>query len=1070
MLKRSLLLLVLILGCFLLSVAPAAWGQREVLVCDAAGPPTTIVLAAEATTAAQYGALELQYHLEKITGVKPAIVREPAVPAAGVRLAVGNTALGKSLGFPVDQLSPWEFFVAEKSGVIVLAGGDEPVTEEANWNSLKYVFTGHPNGSTLAVFEFLEEVCGVHWYLPSEAGMVTPETKRLVGKMGEPIRRRTDFRSTSFYPYQVNKNMFCRPVRPEVTDKSIPADELERWRRGIYNIPVQKTDMLPVLEVQRWLLRNKVGGERYGPNHSFSHWLERFGQQHPEWFSFRTTEKVAEVWEKYPDLQARMNHFQLNANPCLTAPGLFEQQMTDIRDYFDSQAQGKPPAAPSGGSQGRFYGLVLNDNYNYCQCEACKAQYNRPVVDVPLWGGAGGGASFYMWDFINRAARDLRRTHPDKWVAGIAYHNYMPPPKDFVLEPNVALTVCTYLGNWTAELRDTAYKLIRAWRDEAKCQWIGTWEYSCYSAFRGYMPMFPRLAPKLLGEDIKKLHQMGVVAEFNEVEDRYGFTDADNRWAVWSNPIWLYLNHWIRMKLYDDTGRPVEKLLDEHYRLFYGPAAEPLSRFFTRIEERVTDPSLRGPETFTNERSWNPSVDWEYLFPPAVMAELRGYVEAATRQATAEPFKTRVMWVREGFLEHVETEARIYHEQKKLQPVAGLAQAVCYATATPPTLDGEGQEEVWQAAPQQGLADWRSGLEPPVRTTFRLLHDATHLYLLAECEEPQVAALVAQARQRDDQVWQDDCIELHITADPHQAKTYQFIVNSRGVIQDIAYQRNEGGALVSLPDWNSAGVRAAARTHDRGYTVELAVPLADIGCTYAPGVRLTGNVCRERYAGQPDTTRAQLQSWSLAPEGFNDPQGFGQILLTPRDGCRLFAGGDNPPKGHLYRVFKGDPEWKNTPEAITVTPAVDHARFTLQVPPQEGLSSIKAALSLKCDPPVSVEEFPYFEIRYRKPTRELFLQVVYNYLDAEGKRHFNWFIFSPSGTAQPGPTLSLWKPGLGGDRDKPAPVKIESITFYANLYEAKTPPDCRFDLYWLRMCKYTMQGENPRLTTAAGSP
>ena len=1052
----------------------AAAHAREVLVLDATRPATTIVLAADATTAAQYGALELQYHLEKITGVKPPVVREP-VPASppgsggggeGTRIALGNTALGKSLGFPVDQLQPWEFLVGVKNGTIVLAGGDAPVTDEAKWESLNHLFNGEPNGSALAVFEFLEQCCGVHWYLPSEAGMVYPQTKRLVAKMGDTIRRRTDFRSSSFYPYQVNKNMFCRPVRPDLTGQDVPDDESERWRRGLYRIPIKLSDMLPVIEVQRWLLRNKVGGERYGPNHSFGNWLQRFGKDHPDWFSYKSADKIADLMAKNSDPAALSNAFHQTGNPCLTAPGVFEQQMADVRDHFDSQARGAKPGAAYFGAAGRFFGIVLNDNYAMCQCEACKAQYNRPVVDTPMWGGADGSVSFYLWDFVNRCARELRKTHPDKWIAGIAYHNYMPPPKDFTLEPNVAVTVCTYLGNWTAELRETAYKLIRAYRDQAKCQWLGTWEYSCYSAMRGWQPMFPRVAPKLLGEDVKKLYRMGVVAEFNEGEDRYGFEDAKNSWAVWSNPIWLYLNYWVRMKMYDDTSRDVGKLLADHYRLFYGPAAPPINRFWTRIEDRVTDPKLRGPDTFTNERSWNGAVDWEILFPPAVLQELRGYVEEATKLATQEPYKTRVTWVREGFLEHVETEARVYAEQKQQQPVAGISQTISYATPQPPALDGRGDDPCWAAAPVGVMNDWKSGKPSSADTTFRFAHDATNLYLLVRCAEPQVAKLKAECTTHDEDVFGDDCIELHVTGVADQSRTYQIIVNSKGVVEDLDYQRNEGGAMIASKAWNCQGLRAAAQTDAGGYTVELSVPLSEIGCTVAPGVRITGNVCRERYAGQQGTQGAELQSWSVTPEGFNDAKRFGQILLTGGDGFHVFCSGEKPPPPTLYRVYKNSPDWKSTPEAVSVTPMGDFARYAMNVAPEAELSGIKAAIGFQCDPPVSVADYPYFEIRYRKPAREVFLQLVYNYVAADGSKQFNWFIFSPTGTAQLAPTTYIWKPGLGGDAGKPAPAQITNLTLYAVIYGAKTPPDCTFDLYWVRQCKQTMQGEQPKLTTS----
>jgi hypothetical protein len=1033
----------------------------EVLVLDADQQPACIVLAAEPTAAAQYGALELQYHLEKITGVKPAVVREGAQPGApapgagGAIIAVGNTLLGKSLGFPVDALSPWEFLVGEKDGTIVLAGGDAPSFGPMRWESLAGVFSGQPNGSCLAVFEFLEEGCGVHWYLPSEAGMVYPQTRRLVASLGPTIRRRTDFRSTSFYPYQVNKNMFCRPERPDLTGQDVPGDESERWRRGLYRIPITKADMLPVVEVQRWLLRNKVGGVSYGPNHSFGAWLKRFGKDHPEWFSYKSAEKIAAIMAQQPTDQALSDYFHQTGNPCLTAPGLFEQQMADARESL---------ADPNR----QFVPIVLNDNYAMCPCEACKALYNRPVVDTPMWGGADGSASFYLWDFVNRAARELRTTHPDKWIAGIAYHNYMPPPQDFTLEPNVAVTVCTYLGNWTHALRETAYSLIRAWRDGARCQWIGTWEYSCYSAMRGWQPMFPRVAPKLLGEDVRKLYQMGVVAEFNEGEDRYGFVDAPETWAVWSNPIWLYLNYWTRMKLYDDTGRDVGRLLEDHYRLFYGPAAEPIGRFFTRIEERITDPALRGPETFTNERSWNGAVDWEYLFPPAVMAELRQSVDRATALATEEPYRTRVTWVREGFLEHVETEARVYFEQKRQQPVVGLAQTVSYEAQPAPVIDGNGDDVCWRTALVGLMNDWKTGSPPQVGSAFRFTHDATNLYLLARCLEPEVAKLKAECTQHDEDVFFDDCIELHVTGLADPSRTYQIIVNSEGVVEDLAYQRNEGGEMVGSKAWSCAGLKAAARVDAAGYTVELAVPLAEIGVTFAPGVLLTANVCRERYAGQEGTQGPELQSWSVAPDGFNDPRRFGQIVLSSGDGWRVFFGAAEPPQPALYRVLTSTPEWKLTPEAIRVLPMGDCARYEMTVAPDTDISGIKGALGFVCDPPVSVAEHPYIEVRYRKPTREVFLQIVYHYLAADGTRHFNWFIFSPQGTVQLAPTTFIWRPGLGGDPDKPEPVTIEKMTLYANLYDSKTPPDCQFDLYWLRLCKATMQGDQPRIAPAAG--
>jgi len=596
--RRPVVLLMVAAGLSLLvgglGAAPPG-PARDVLVAEAGKGATVIVLAEKPTSSAQYAALELQYHLQRITGEQGPVASEPTVPAARVKLAVGNTALGKALGFPVDRLEPWEFLVAERNGTIVLAGGDDPSTEKADRDALGLVFNGKPNGTCRAVYEFLEQSCGVHWYLPSEAGMVFPQTKKLVARMGPPIRRRSDFRSTSFYPYQVNGRMFCQPDTPELAGGNAPDSDMEKWRRNLWTIPVATKDMLSVVEVQRWLLRNKVGGEPYGPNHSFSHWLAKYGREHPEWFSYKSKERIEEILALGPDKVS--NAFHETGEPCFTAPGFVEQELAEAREYLDQRA-----------TRGRFFSIVPNDNFVWCQCPTCKPLYDKPVVDCPLWGGATGRASSYVWDFANRVAREIRQTHPDGWVGGIAYHDYMPPPKDFALEPNVAVTICTYLGNWTPALRDTAYGLVGAWRDQAKCQWIGLWEYFCYCAMSAYQPMFPKVCPRLLGEDVKRMHKLGVQAEFIESEDTYRFQDAPDRgWAVWSNPIWLYLNVWIRFKLWDDTTRDVNQLLGDHYRLFYGPAAKPVQRFFNRIEARVTDLSLRGPKTF-NDLSTNRQI------------------------------------------------------------------------------------------------------------------------------------------------------------------------------------------------------------------------------------------------------------------------------------------------------------------------------------------------------------------------------------------------------------------------------------------------------------------------------
>ena len=47
-----------------------------------------------------------------------------------------------------------------------------------------------------------------------------------------------------------------------------------------------------------------------------------------------------------------------------------------------------------------------------------------------------------MWDFVNRVAREVRKTHPDKFICNCAYGTYrLPPLKIDKLEPNVVVCI-----------------------------------------------------------------------------------------------------------------------------------------------------------------------------------------------------------------------------------------------------------------------------------------------------------------------------------------------------------------------------------------------------------------------------------------------------------------------------------------------------------------------------------------------------------------------------------------------------------------------------------------------------
>ena len=73
-------------------------------------PAATIVLAQNATRAAQFAAFELQWHLRQITGGEFAIVRDDQ-PVPGLAILVGDSQPVRVLGIDVGQFQKQEYVI-----------------------------------------------------------------------------------------------------------------------------------------------------------------------------------------------------------------------------------------------------------------------------------------------------------------------------------------------------------------------------------------------------------------------------------------------------------------------------------------------------------------------------------------------------------------------------------------------------------------------------------------------------------------------------------------------------------------------------------------------------------------------------------------------------------------------------------------------------------------------------------------------------------------------------------------------------------------------------------------------
>ena len=160
----------------LLVFAAARANGDTVLVRDG-GPAAAVVLAGQPTRSAQLAARELQEHIRLITGATLPIVAENAFQAGSATpVYVGESEATRRRGLRSDGFRTQEYLVRATGEEVILMGRDHadtgPISYEANgaWPGIDIHSPAFEVGTLYAVYDFLERICGVRWYLPTDLG------------------------------------------------------------------------------------------------------------------------------------------------------------------------------------------------------------------------------------------------------------------------------------------------------------------------------------------------------------------------------------------------------------------------------------------------------------------------------------------------------------------------------------------------------------------------------------------------------------------------------------------------------------------------------------------------------------------------------------------------------------------------------------------------------------------------------------------------------------------------------------------------------------------------------------
>lgn len=201
---------------------------------------------------------------------------------------------------------------------------------------------------------------------------------------------------------------------------------------------------------------------------------------------------------------------------------------------------------------------------------------------------------------------------------------------------------------------------------------------------------------------------------------------------------------------------------------------------------------------------------------------------------------------------------------------AGWTQSIAHKVERPPTIDGYPDDAAWQRAEAFPLHHRLGGGTPGAATVTKVCFGTDHLFVLFLCDEPQPNRIRRLVRQRDGEVWTDDCVEVFLAPDADEPGAYyHLVVNTLAVVRDEFWQEGKDD-----PSWDSRA-QVAVRVESNRWIAEIAVPFASFNRVPIVGDTWRANFARERYTFEP----GEFLTWQPCQRGFHEPERFGALRL-----------------------------------------------------------------------------------------------------------------------------------------------------------------------------------------------
>ena len=768
-------------------------------------PRAEIIISDKPTRMQRVAAHEFRQQIEKISGAKLPIVTEPSGKAVKVFIGASAHAPLKAEG-----LKDGAYRIASGADWLALIGDDadfEPVGP----------FAKHNGDIPRAQAEW-EKIVAAPYGLPAP-GLYKHRTK--VTLDGETLElwgldERGSFNAVTAFLQKLGARWYLPGELGEVlpTMKTLELPKLDETVRPDFalrqfNFRFATCGPDSALWVMRLGIRND---ERLQIAHGMANMTNReeVFAQHPEWFA---------IYGGKPDFKPGDSKCQL----CYSNDELFRETVRYARALLDT-------------FQLESVSIMPPDGYtSICQCEKCKGKDSPERIERGL-------LSDYMWDFVNRVAKEVGKTHPKAKVLNCAYGVYtLPPLKIDQLEPNVLVGIVggrrpMNIAASKAE-GEAAPDLLRAAWAKKTSNPILNFENYPFTDRGWYLPAF---AAQSMG---------------NTVIATKGMSQGEDIWLTVRNDfdkVATGLNHFLvyfTARAYWPGYEPTAAL-HEYCRLFYGPAETEMQTFFTFCE-----------------------ANWKVMDEDKAKADgaLALFDQAKAKTDAVSVFGKRLALI-DDFLKGLRMKSQQLGQKRGPVPSVRLV-----GDAKGVVIDGKLDDEYWQNCPMAATGKFRelqTGRVPTFGTSFKAGWQGSNLVLAIRCDERRgEKPRITSTRDDDQAIWHGDAVEIELATETHSY--YQIAVSPNGHIVDL----DRGAPRSQWFTWDS---KAEVATHiaDDHWTVEIRIPITQdendplhqvIGRHPTQSLPWHINLCRQRIREDGQELSALSPTGT---EGFHEPMKF----------------------------------------------------------------------------------------------------------------------------------------------------------------------------------------------------